>query len=139
MAHGGFGMNLRTGNAMVAIRALCVLALLLLSFAHKPIDAVTPELSAVEIAQYVLPDGKVPAFCLTGNNSDGKSQQHGHVPDCSACRISASFDMPHQQDAIGERRMVADAILRIHTIALRHYHAYSPNFGPRGPPISITI
>lgn len=132
-------MSLRTGKAMVAIRVLCALALLLVSFAHKPIDVFASKSNAAEIAQYVMPDGQLPVLCLPGQDGDGAPQSHGHVSYCDACLISSAFDLPLPAQGLAERLRVGDAFIPLQTTASPHYQAFSPNIGPRGPPRSITI
>ncbi|MDR6821038.1 hypothetical protein J2X76_006238, partial [Neorhizobium sp. 2083] len=42
------------------MRAVCVLALLLVGFAHKPLNLDYHSIPASELAAYTLPDGTLP-------------------------------------------------------------------------------
>lgn len=75
------------------LRTLCALSLVLIAFAHKPLD-VSGKLDAyagVDISAYVLPDGTLPDLCLTG---EGEDPRHAADSRCEACRIAASVDLP---------------------------------------------
>lgn len=84
-------MARRSDIAGFALRALCVLALLFVSFAHRvPAAAAASDGFA---AEYVLPDGSFAGLCLSGDahGPDGKVL---FKPGCEACRLSASLLLP---------------------------------------------
>lgn len=95
------------------IRILCVFALVLLSFAHKPVDISAPLLQMtanngtaadpVFIRYETMPDGSIVSICVSENSaaSDQHHKSHNMMADCEACRISAGFALvaPQQQAA----------------------------------------
>lgn len=87
----------------VLIRILCVLALVLLSFAHKPVDLSAPLLQMtaksgtdsepVFIRYETMADGSIVSICVSEHSADADSHHKNHnmMVDCEACRISAGF------------------------------------------------
>lgn len=79
------------------------MALVLLSFAHKPVDLSQPLLQVtlqsgsgseqVFIRYETMADGSIVSICVSENSaaSDRQHQHHTMMADCEACRISASF------------------------------------------------
>ena len=90
-------------NKQILIRILCVLALVLLSFAHKPVDVSAPLLQMtaqsgtaaepVFIRYETMPDGSIVSICVSENSAaaDKHHKNHNMMADCEACRISAGF------------------------------------------------
>ncbi len=91
-------MTRRMTRWAVCLRILCAVALLSVGFAHRPAMAANVP-SAVELAQYVLPDGTMPDLCLDGM-VDGK-EKHAAPLKCEACRIAGSLLMPSPADLAG--------------------------------------
>ncbi|MDR6756051.1 hypothetical protein J2Y48_001341 [Mycoplana sp. BE70] len=124
-------MNLRGNKAAVLVRMLCMLALVFLSFAHKPV--VAAPLSPAELAAITLPDGTVADLCINGGVEHGKPKQ-GLGPACEACRISAAALLPVPTD-IGGRliafRIVADRPLIEAVVTGQRYELGAP---PTAPP-----
>lgn len=87
----------------VLIRIICVSALVLLSFAHKPIDIRAPLLQMtaksgtvsepVFIRYETMADGSIVSICVSEHSADADNhhQPHHILADCDACRISAGF------------------------------------------------
>lgn len=87
----------------VYIRILCVFALVMLSFAHKPVDINVPLLQMtvkndtasepVFIRYETMPDGSIVSICVSENSAaaDKHHKNHNMMADCEACRISAGF------------------------------------------------
>jgi hypothetical protein len=85
--------NQRLKGRSAWVRIICALALLMVAFAHKPLD-VTDKIAAyadVDFAEYILPDGTLPDLCLIGEDHGG---HHAKSSNCEACRISSSADLP---------------------------------------------
>lgn len=123
-------MNLVSGKA-VLVRMLCMLALVFLSFAHKPAAAVP--LSPVELAAITLPDGTIPDLCINNSVEHGKAKP-GLGPGCEACRIAAAALLPAPADLDGRVvafRVVADRPL---VEAAVHGRRFPPGAPPTAPP-----
>jgi hypothetical protein len=117
-----------------AIRMICVVALVVLGFAHLPPVPVVPTLTPAEVALLTLPDGTVPELCLPGTNEDGKSKSHTMASDCEACRISASVVLPPPSDLVGIRMPVAIAAVLPQPAEAHYRQLFPPNSAPRAPP-----
>lgn len=117
------------------VRMLCVLSLVLVAFAHKPLD-VSHQLEAyagVDFTAYILPDGTLPDLCLTG---EGEDSHHAGNSHCEACRIASSVDLPLPFSGLeitdisqGAKPTFRQGV-RISRLMLR------PGASPRGPPSS---
>jgi hypothetical protein len=74
------------------VRFACVLALLLVAFAHRPMAfAAVP----FDVAAYTLPDGTIPDLCVPGNAGKGEV----HPTGCEFCRLASSVILP-EPDAV---------------------------------------
>lgn len=115
------------------IRLICVLALVMVGFAHKPVAA---DPVSVRFAEYVLPDGKLPTLCLNDiSTQPEKGMLHDH--GCDACRLAAAILMP-EAPSIGAQAVEFSAIVR--TVERQYRLAlalYPPSCGPRAPPSSM--
>lgn len=104
-----------------ALRAMLVLALVFLSFAHTPVGASVAH-------QDVLTAAVDASWCGDAPDGDGK----GHAP-CHACRIGAGADLPARCDVSRAPETVADvaygALPTLHLPAKPLGHATA-----RGPP-----
>jgi hypothetical protein len=124
--------DLGTSLAKV-VRLLCVLCLVMIGFAHKPIELT----SSSNIPVYVLPDGSVASICAPGDhdNSPTKAANHG----CEACRLSSIALLPTPADHCGQ----ALAYAQIVKIQERQYRLarqiYPPSSGPRAPPHAVMM
>ncbi|MBC2884130.1 hypothetical protein H7Q97_01800 [Ochrobactrum sp. CM-21-5] len=122
---------------MLAIRIMSVLALMLVAFAHKPID-LTPA-DDFQLSRYVLPDGSYPVLCVTdhGDGKDGHGQErHLHRTDCDACRISSSFFCPVPANSTGAAPHVAmaDGVAPPQPVLRRTI--FPPSAPPQAPPVA---
>jgi len=72
----------------LGVRLALVLALVMAAFAHRTAAPTQTGMSALEMAQYVLPDGTLPVLCLPG--------QDGGVSGnfCEFCLIAAGAAPP---------------------------------------------
>jgi hypothetical protein len=112
------------------MRTWCVIALVMVGFAHAPI--VAAPLGSVEMTAYLLPNGTSPVFCINDEASTKpvKAVSHG----CEACRLSAAALLP-APTGVAERIVhflpVDIALVREATLAR---WLYPPNARPRAPP-----
>jgi hypothetical protein len=115
------------------IRLWCVLALVMVGFAHQPVSA-TP-FGPVEQAAYVLPDGTLPVFCINDvvDTKPAKFSLHG----CDACRLSASILLPPPPQAGGRIAFSRPAELGVIVAVSLVQRLYPPNARPRAPPVSV--
>ncbi len=110
------------------MRALCVLSLVLISFAHRPGLASGSDAAA----GYVFPDGSVAVTCLNGDDSDGRHKA-GSGP-CEFCRIAASIVVPSPPESFESCPVSVRARFLLpddDDIVRQVVFAHAP---PRGPP-----
>ena len=127
--------QLKNKSGQWAVRIICALALMFVSFGHQTPVLAGDGSSTAELAQYVLPDGSLPTLCVTVVDSSGKS--HGkiaHLHGCEACRISASVMLPAPADVTGARLAFAFASETPRRVETIYRQIYPPNTGPRAPP-----
>ncbi|MGU3399313.1 hypothetical protein ACLBWS_06150 [Brucellaceae bacterium D45D] len=126
--------KLRTG---LAIPLLSVLALMLVGFAHKPVDPGAP--NAYVLAQLRLPDGSYPVLCI-GNHASGEDHQehgkHANNTACEACRISAAFLCPAPASSTGSAPHIAIAHVIVSPQPVLKRNAYPPSAPPQAPPLA---
>mgnify|MGYP001565386200 CR=1 FL=1 len=122
-------MTKRMTSWAACLRILCAVALLFVGFAHQPASATAP--SALELAQYVLPDGTLPDICL--NDMIGKVK-HAAPIKCEACRIGSAMLMPEPADLAGAVLAYVDiSALPLVEETLRSRRE-RPGAPPRAPP-----
>ena len=131
-------------RAMLAIRMLSVLALVLVAFAHRPIDLGSGSLGGgdFEIAHYVLPDGSYPVICVT-DQTDGKVQpghgdHAGSSSSCEACRIASSFLCPAPAFSTGAAPHVAMAHAVVPPPPAQRRAVNHPSAPPQAPPLACS-
>lgn len=66
-----------------AVSVLCALALMLVAFAHRPIET-DPSLSDPQIAAYLALGGSLADLCISSDDSENRA---AHA-DCPACTIA---------------------------------------------------
>ncbi|MBO6639272.1 MAG: hypothetical protein JJ920_16425 [Roseitalea sp.] len=113
----------------IAARLVLIATLVMAAFAHRPAAPTPSGMTALEMAQYVLPDGSLPVLCLPG--------QDGHISGgfCEFCLIAGSAAPP----APGPCQPVLHRVLATGTAGLARA---GPPFVPvhlqtaplRGPP-----
>lgn len=133
-----FAESMLAGRTRTAdwVRILCVLALVMVGFAHKPVAAHAAP-STSEIAAYALPDGSLPTLCLGSDDSDGKNGMASR--GCDACRLTSTSLPPMPADVTGEiLRRPADMVVHARTEAIFR-SLYPPSTGPRAPPRILSI
>ncbi len=104
------------------LRALCVLALIFLSFAHAPVTAAAG-------SPYVLTAALDMSYC-----GDLPDDPRAHAP-CHACRIGGGADLPPPCDIALPVAVVADvAYGAMPSLSLPATPIHS--FDARGPPVA---
>jgi hypothetical protein len=79
----------------IFVRAMIVVALTMIGFAHKPVAAELP--ASIQYAAYTLPDGTLPILCVTVTGDEdisGQPKGAAHSYGCDACRLAASVLVP---------------------------------------------
>ncbi|MHA7971168.1 DUF2946 family protein [Rhizobium sp. CAU 1783] len=127
-------MRNRMGTWQLVTRALCVIALVAVGFAHRAPTAATFTLSQAEIAALTLPDGSLPELCLPDHGDDGTQKGHVAASDCEACLISASVLLPAPADLTGAPIVVVAGTLLPPRFEAFHRLVFPPNAAPRAPP-----
>jgi hypothetical protein len=69
-----------------AVSVLCALALMLVAFAHRPLET-DPRLSDPQIAAYLALGGSLADLCISGDDT----QDHAAHGDCPACTIAKTM------------------------------------------------
>ena len=124
-------MKLKGNRTAVLVRMLCMLALVFLSFAHKPAAALP--LSPAELAAITLPDGTIADLCINDTVEHGKAKK-SFDRGCEACRIGAAGLLPAPSDVVGRIvpfKVIADRPL---IEAAVHGQRYEPGAPPTAPP-----
>ncbi|NML75574.1 hypothetical protein HHL25_15685 [Rhizobium sp. S-51] len=127
-------MRTRMGTWQLLTRALCVIALVAVGFAHRAPTAAASKLSSAEVAALTLPDGSLPELCLPGQDDDGAQKDHLGSGTCEACLISASVLLPSPTDLTGARIVVVAETLLPPRFEAFHRLIFPPNAAPRAPP-----
>ncbi|WP_018239796.1 hypothetical protein [Ensifer sp. BR816] len=116
----------------IAVRLLAAFALVLLSFAHKPVIGADAALAA----EYRLPDGSFAEICFGTEGVDhGDGKSPAIAPICEACRLSASVLVPEPPQAsvpADRGDWLAESPVTEIQVALTPLRLLPP---PRGPPI----
>ncbi|AWM25053.1 hypothetical protein N181_14180 [Sinorhizobium fredii USDA 205] len=82
----------------IAVRLLAAIALVLLSFAHKPSLALRAD--AALAAEYRLPDGSYAEICFGTDGVDHQGEKSPAIaPICEVCRLAASVLVPEPPQA----------------------------------------
>ncbi|OAP42540.1 hypothetical protein AU381_15250 [Sinorhizobium glycinis] len=117
-----------------AVRLLAAIALVFLSFAHRPVLAIAADRALA--AEYRLPDGSFADICF-GTDGVGHDGEKSPLisPICEACRLAASVLLPEPPQtsvpADTGNRLVKPPVMDIQ-VALAPLRLLPP---PRGPPI----
>ena len=118
-------------KAAVMVRMLCVIALVCLSFAHRP--ALAAPLSPAELAAMTLPDGTIADICFSDGVVHGKTKG-AFGRNCEACRIGAGLLLPRPADVAGHLIAFAKVGDRPLIEAAVHGHRFQPGAPPTAPP-----
>ncbi len=123
-----------TRSIIQALRFVCVIGLVLLAFAHRPVGF---EWNEYQSTQYMLPDGSYPVLCLSDHQaSENHDKGHIHQTGCEACRISAAFLCPEPDSSSGFplQSALASAVTPAQPVLRRNI--YPPSAPPHAPPFA---
>lgn len=122
-----------------ALRLACAIALMCLSFAHRPPALANDVIPLAELSNYVLPDGSLAELCVPGSEGDGKASHSGLGSGCEACRLSAATILPSPPASAGEPMARAlDVLLPPRGENVTSVH-FRPGHAPRAPPSSTSL
>ncbi|PDT84423.1 hypothetical protein [Sinorhizobium sp. BJ1] len=117
----------------IAVRLLAAVALVFLSFAHKP--ALATGQNAALAAEYRLPDGSFAEICFGTEGVDHRGSKSVPIaPSCEACRLAASVLVPEPPQAsvrAYKGNWLAEPPVAEIRVALSPLRLLPP---PRGPP-----
>lgn len=117
----------------LAVRLLSVIALLFISFAHKPINFTVP----LNMAAYMLPDGSYPVICRDSDDHSAHDSGAHFKPDsCDACRLSSSVICPAPQPSTGAAPHIAVAHAPVPPQPVLWRDIYPPSAPPQAPPLA---
>ncbi len=85
---GGGVMRIENLAVQLLLRASIVVALVLISFAHKPTALSPPQPD--DLSAYMLPDGSLPVICFASDGTE-KENEAGYANVCEFCQIAGSF------------------------------------------------
>ncbi|MDH6264652.1 hypothetical protein M2360_000033 [Rhizobium sp. SG_E_25_P2] len=118
-----------SGLGRKLLRLLCALLLVMLGFAHKPVQ--TFAAGSTPGAFYTLPDGSIADICY-GDDEDG-AKKHAYDQGCDACRLVASTLLPIVDiDMHAPRPELRSTVLAWDAAFQRLL--MPPSASPRGPP-----
>jgi hypothetical protein len=115
------------------LAALCALALVLVAFAHRPVEA-APRLADPQSAAYLALGGSLADLCTSGE--DG--QNHAAHADCPACTLVKSMALaPACSGPTGPAVWSGERLAWPETLAPT---GHTPRAPPaRGPPVIRSI
>jgi hypothetical protein len=126
------------------VRILCVLALVMVGFAHvfpqARAQAIVAQIAtSFDITQFALPDGVVPYICSAPENSDPvkSPQDSGWGQDCPACRIVAAFLIPRPGPGLKVREPYAQIVFSPAKASVCWAESVFEETSPRAPPALI--
>lgn len=115
------------------LRLICVIALMMVGFAHQPMAVAAPTAS---MPVYTLPDGSVATLCVPGEDSSQK-QATGRM--CMACCLVNVALLP-SAPSIGGIAVLHSTAVKVFVRAHRIAEAlYPPSSGPRAPPVDPAL
>ena len=122
-------MRLKRTYASLPLRVLCVLALVIAAFAHRP--AIGSVADTSDLVAYTFPDGTLPVLCGGAADNPGK---HAGGTSCEFCRIAGAVLMPAPPEDYAYCPSLAalEAVI-VHDEPTRR-RLFPPSAPPRGPP-----
>jgi len=114
-------------------RLLCVVALLVVGFAHR-MPAASPQ-PDVDLSAYAMPDGSLPVICQSPTGTDDGSGTAFFFSDCEFCRFASTAILPTPHGVRAPPSAPPNVTLPvIHDLAVFPIHyAGTPT---RGPPLA---
>lgn len=111
------------------LRLICVLALMMVGFAHQPMAVAAPSAS---LPVYTLPDGSVATLCIPGEDS---SPRQAASRMCEACCLVNAALLP-SPPSVGDIAILHSTEVKVFVREHRLAKAlYPPSSGPRAPPV----
>jgi hypothetical protein len=120
-----------------AARIICVLTLVSFGFTASAASADTRELSAAELAAYMLPDGSLPVLCVTLPDGSGNGKIIKLGIDTLSVHPAATLPAPVLAGGYVLRSGTLSQVPR-KDILLRKI-LYPPGAGPRAPPAHLQM
>lgn len=115
------------------LRLICVIALVMVGFAHQPTAMAAPGNS---LPVYTLPDGSVATLCVPGEDAPQKQAGRGM---CVACCLVNTALLP-SPPSIGGLAVLHSTAVKVFVRAHRIAEAlYPPSSGPRAPPVDPAL
>lgn len=115
----------------ICVRLLSALALVLVAFAHTPLNARGLPVAAAS----AFPDGSIPVICVT---LPGSEQAPGvdHGLPCDACLISASIIVPVPADLSKPFLGQPEPVVHVAAAPPLRRAAWPPAAPPQAPPLA---
>jgi hypothetical protein len=120
-----------------AARIICVLTLVSFGFASSAASANTRQLSAAELAGYMLPDGSVPVLCVTLPDGSGNGKIIKLGIDTLGVHPVATLPAPVFAGGYLVRAVTLSSAPQ--KDILLHKILYPPGAGPRAPPAKVQM
>ena len=127
----GIGMRNASGVLGGILRLACVMALVMIGFAHKPLSAYPLD---AQIPHYQLPDGSFASICA--DNEDAKPNGTRDI-GCEACRLANGVAVPMPPSLGGIAFAFSHEVKVFERRQLLVMARYPPSSGPRAPPASL--
>lgn len=114
-------------------RLLCVIALLLVGFAHR-MPAASPQ-PDVDLSAYALPNGTLPVICQSPSGTQDGSGKAVFFSDCGFCRLASTAILPVPEHTRTPPCSAAAVPVRVaHDLTVFPIHY--PGTPTRGPPLA---
>ena len=117
----------------MGVRLLGALSLILVAFAHQPLDL--RGYSLPDASAYAFPDGSIPVICVTLSDDRGGSHVT-HAMPCDACLVAGSILVPAPAEIPGPTLALAYSTAAAPTVPLIARAAFSPSAPPHAPPFA---
>lgn len=110
------------------LRLACVLALVMIGFAHKPVAAYP---AVAQLPVYQLPDGSFASICFDEHDTKPHAAKDF---GCEACRLTSAILLPAAPAIGGLAVSFAEKASVFERRERRVRTLYPPSSGPRAPP-----
>ena len=117
----------------MGVRLLGALSLILVAFAHQPLDLRGSRLP--DASAYAFPDGSIPVICVTVGDDKGGAHVT-HAMPCDACLVAGSILVPAPAEIPGPTLALAYSTTVAPTVPLIARAAFSPSAPPHAPPLA---
>lgn len=115
-------------TAESVLRLACVIALVSVGFAHKPVSAYPAQ---APIPVYELPDGTFASICFADHDSKPHTLKDF---GCDACRLSSAILVPMPPCLSGQAISFSGEVRIFERRGRLARALYPPSSGPRAPP-----